>query len=139
MQEGFARFAVQKYTNAPQQLNNKLVHLTNSSIQQERQANCFLPDFLLPSLTHAHGDTKTSFAHLWKLLAEKGISRDQLWEPICQTVLAAFYSAQDAIPNQVGFGVPLYMAHSAGGRVHMHANHLERRHACSSAHTIVVL
>ena len=101
LQEGFARLAASRYTLDPTQLSNIKVHLTNASLQGDDDTSA-LPEPLQPAKGHANGHTKISLTRLWTLLAEQGIERQQLWPAICDTVLAALCSAQDAIPHQVG-------------------------------------
>ena len=100
MQEGFARVSAKPYTVAPGALHDVKVHLTNASIQGVDILAC-LPDELRPPKGQPDGHTKLSMTRLWELLASEGIFRNQLWPSICHTVLAALFSAQDAIPNQV--------------------------------------
>lgn len=100
LQEGFARVAAQAYTTAPSSLQDLKVHLTNASIQGA-DVLASLPSALQPPKGQPDGHTKLSLTRLWELLADAGIAREQIWPDICHTVLAALFSAQDAIPSQV--------------------------------------
>lgn len=102
VQEGFARFALDLYTNDATQRSNSFVHLTNSSIQVENIASCQdPPPFLAACKEHKAGGSKMALSRLWPLLQAQGLNTTQAWEDICSVTLAALYSAQDAIPSQV--------------------------------------
>lgn len=102
VQEGFARFALEVYTNDAKQRGNSFVHLTNSSIQEENPTSCQnLPQFLAADKHHKAGGSKMSLSRLWPLLKDQGLDMTLLWERLCSATLAALYSAQDAIPSQV--------------------------------------
>jgi hypothetical protein len=44
-----------------------------------------------------------SLSRLWPLLHAEGLNAAKVWEDIRAVTLAALYSAQDAIPNQVRY------------------------------------
>ena len=100
--EGFARVAVRPYSTAAADLAEELVHLTNATIQGS-DALAALPPPIAAGPDDPDGRTKISLSRLWPLLEAEttGAGREALWPAICCTVLAALYSAQDAIPHQV--------------------------------------
>jgi hypothetical protein len=98
--EGFARVAVQTYTTAADRLSDPLVHLTNAAIQGS-DILATLPESLAAGSEHLEGRTKIPLSRLWPLLAAEGVESTHLWPQMCSSVLAALYSAQDAIPYQV--------------------------------------
>ncbi len=73
--EGFARFATLPFTLDPVQLGNKLVHLTNSSVQKARSDAMELPPFLRPQVLAGdgplHGGSKCSLKRLQELLLQQ--------------------------------------------------------------------
>ena len=126
-QEGFARFCTERYSTDPAQLSNRFVHLTNSSIQKERQyAKHQLPapcraDGVAGGPEFHEGGTKCSLGRLFHFLKVKhGIDRDALWARITETCLRALFVAQDVIPHAVRRSFlslsALTLAHTSGRR-----------------------
>eukprot|EP00798_Chlamydomonas_sp_ICE-L_P012583 gene12583-15807_t len=97
--DGFARFSTVPYTLDEAQLDNRMVHLTNASVQKERSNKNDLPDFLRDA--EVPGGSKCSLATLQTLLAKQGVRWDKIWQEIHEVVTVALFAAQDAIPHCV--------------------------------------
>jgi len=103
--DGFARLSTVPFTLDPENLSNKYVHLTNSSIQRHNQesmqagedqsaaAHTRERDYVL-------GGTKLNFTTLEQRLTARGIKWDNIWTKICDVVLKSLCCASDHIPYQ---------------------------------------
>jgi len=101
-QEGFARFATSKYTTDPASVDDLFVHLTNSSIQKQREdGGGELPARLVggSGTGQPFGGSKCSLTRLWELLQDDGIDRGRIWARITEVVLAALFAVQSSIPH----------------------------------------
>jgi len=96
-QEGFARFATAPFTLDEAQLENRHMHLTNSSVQKSRVERGEVPDFLKKA--HPAGGSKLSLTALQRLLELQQVDWSVLWEKIVEVVLACLFVVQDAIPS----------------------------------------
>ena len=94
--EGFARFSSMKYTLDDSTIANHLMHLTNSSIQKQRGHDA-IPE---PLREGKRGDTKCSLTEIFRMLEERGVEGDPLWDRIINTVLASLFAVQVSIPHQ---------------------------------------
>lgn len=97
---GFARLSSRPFTADPSQINNKFIHLTNSSIQKHSDT----AESTMASLSGADpsqaGGTKCTLEYLWKRLAEKGINTGAVWESIIDLVVKSLVCVDDVIPSQ---------------------------------------
>ncbi|QDZ21487.1 Tubulin-tyrosine ligase/tubulin polyglutamylase [Chloropicon primus] len=105
--EGFARFCSVPYSTDRESMQDKYVHLTNSSVQQKlfNDPDFALPDCLGPMISDdpllsLPGGSKRSLAYLKAKLEDYEINWDGLWQKIRKVVLAALFSAQGKIPFQ---------------------------------------
>jgi tubulin polyglutamylase TTLL5 len=100
--EGFARLSTQPYSTDPADLQNKFIHLTNSSIQKMNTEE-LRKDNPLNSESAAVGGSKISLlgSHgLWERLTTHGVDIKQLWQSICQLVLKSLIAVDDRIQPQ---------------------------------------
>merc|ERR1712232_1525587 len=75
--DGFARFTTVPYSNAAGDVDNKLVHLTNSSIQRHNEDSMLQGDQDIARQRDAMlGGTKISFPVLQERLKARGVSWD---------------------------------------------------------------
>jgi len=103
--DGFARFTTVPYTNDTNDIENKFVHLTNSSIQRHNEdsmlhggqddvsARARAQDAIL-------GGTKINFATLRDRLKVAGVSWDLVWSRMIEVILKSLCMAEDHIPAQ---------------------------------------
>ena len=94
--EGFARFSSMKYTLDDTTIANHFMHLTNSSIQKQRGDDA-IPE---PLREGKRGDTKCSLTEIFRMLEERGVECDPLWDRIIDTVLASLFAVEVSIPHQ---------------------------------------
>ncbi|KAK3243678.1 hypothetical protein CYMTET_46683 [Cymbomonas tetramitiformis] len=113
-QEGFARFATQRYTLDKAEIGNKFIHLTNSSIQKE-QEDMDPNDLPAPLRSESEingcargcpafleGGSKCSLARLWWWLQQEGgIDTEALWSRISDVVLRSLFVVEEPISHQV--------------------------------------
>jgi len=100
--EGFARFTTVPFSTRPEDLENKFVHLTNSSIQRHNCNEGGLDPFDPVSRQDALiGGTKISFKVLKDRLEGLGVRWDVVWTRMIDVVLKSLCMAEDQIPNQV--------------------------------------
>lgn len=97
---GFARLSSSKFTADIMQLDNKFIHLTNSSIQKHSGTAKSTIAGLSGADEALVGGTKCSLEYLWKRLRERGIDVDKLWENIVDLVVKSLVCVDDVIPNQ---------------------------------------
>lgn len=94
---GFARLSSQPYTNDISKITNKMMHLTNSSIQKYASTKLSA----VAAAKGAGGGTKVTLDYLWKRLREdQGIDTDKLWEDIIDVVVKSLVCVDDVIPYQ---------------------------------------
>mmetsp|Transcript_33418 Transcript_33418/g.76354 ORF Transcript_33418/g.76354 Transcript_33418/m.76354 type:complete len:1177 (+) Transcript_33418:33-3563(+) len=104
--DGFARFTTVPYSTRAEDLDNKLVHLTNSSIQRHNEESMLQGDHAEPGTDERYrdalvGGTKISFATLRDRLAALGVSWDMVWAKMIEVVLKSLCMVEDQIPHQV--------------------------------------
>lgn len=92
--DGFARFATVPYSLESDELKNKFVHLTNTSVNRLNKDVDMTDDALL-------GGTKINFATLQKKLAEINVSWTMVWNKMLEVVLKSLVMSGDHIPHQV--------------------------------------
>jgi len=105
--DGFARVSTAAYSLDPQTMNNKFIHLTNSSIQKQ---NIEGPSSDNPLLKHAAdvdddvgGGSKIALLGphgLWARLRLHQIDTDALWASICSVVLKSLAVVDDKMVYQ---------------------------------------
>ena len=78
--KGFARYSSQKYASDAASLENTMIHLTNSSIQNK-----------VMQADNAESGSKQSLEALWAVLASQGLERGPLWAKICEVVLRSLF------------------------------------------------
>jgi len=90
-EEGLARFATEKYTNDPAQIQNNFVHLTNFSINKESEkfVNNINPE-------EAEG-SKWTLTSLWKHLRTQGIEKEPIWTKVRDIVIKSILSALESL------------------------------------------
>lgn len=105
-QNGFARFATEPYTNHINQLDNQYIHLTNSSINNQRGSiygnGHVLPESLREPDQIECGN-KISLYHLNTLIQQQYTNVDiaSVWQNIELCVLKTLLCADDHITNTV--------------------------------------
>ncbi|KAJ8602729.1 hypothetical protein CTAYLR_003791 [Chrysophaeum taylorii] len=96
---GFARVATREYSI--DSLRDKIVHLTNASIQRKSGESCAPLRFASPEEA---GGTKCSLEYLRRRLeATRAVERgwfDDAWREICILVLKSLVCVEDSIPHQ---------------------------------------
>eukprot|EP00811_Abedinium_folium_P033004 NODE_5_length_4757_cov_5.951836.p1 GENE.NODE_5_length_4757_cov_5.951836~~NODE_5_length_4757_cov_5.951836.p1 ORF type:complete len:1291 (+),score=199.12 NODE_5_length_4757_cov_5.951836:128-4000(+) len=104
--EGFARVTTVPYSTKPEDLTNKFVHLTNSSIQRYNDdANLNSDPCDAEALARQKdaviGGTKISFAMLRERLKQQNVSWSLVWSRMIEVIIKSLCMAEDHIPNQV--------------------------------------
>lgn len=103
--DGFARFTTVPFTTDVEDLENKFVHLTNSSIQRHNE------DAMLHGDQETHeararaqdamlGGTKISFPTLKERLRAVGVDWEMVWVRMIECILKSLCMAEDHIPFQ---------------------------------------
>jgi len=100
--EGLARFGSRQYSLGPESLNDRRIHLTNSSVQKEY--TCDEVDRSHPAyLAGSRGyESKVAFTWLWKRLEGLGMDTKELWGKlvdVCRTALLTTGSDIQHQPN----------------------------------------
>eukprot|EP00928_Gymnodinium_smaydae_P028527 TRINITY_DN21730_c0_g1_i1.p1 TRINITY_DN21730_c0_g1~~TRINITY_DN21730_c0_g1_i1.p1 ORF type:complete len:1393 (+),score=185.94 TRINITY_DN21730_c0_g1_i1:37-4215(+) len=117
--EGFARFATVPYSNDPADVDNKLVHLTNSSIQRHNEDSMMQgsatddPRARERQRDALLGGTKINYAMLRERLRARGVDWELVWNRMIEVILKSLLMAEDHIPHQVNsfelFGYDLFL------------------------------
>ncbi|KAL3764342.1 hypothetical protein ACHAW5_003478 [Stephanodiscus triporus] len=99
--DGLARFGSRQYLLKPESLNDKRIHLTNSSVQKDYvdEVDRSHPAYLAGSRGYGN---KVAFTWLWKRLEEIGMDTDELWLKlvnVCRTALITTGSDIQHQPN----------------------------------------
>ena len=100
--DGFARVSTDKYSLDRNDVGNKYIHLTNSSIQKtnEKEMN---KDNPLSDHTEDSGGSKISLKGphgLWARLDKKGYDSKSVWRNICVLVLKSLVIVDDKMTHQ---------------------------------------
>lgn len=104
--DGFARFTTVPYSNDAEDIENKFVHLTNSSIQRHNE-DSMLQGGRCDEQSRARaqdamiGGTKINFAVLRDRLRVVGVEWPPVWSRMVEVVLKSLCMAEDHIPGQV--------------------------------------
>ena len=96
--EGFARMSSKKFSLNAGDICDRMVHLTNASIQKNAR-----DDFAADNPAKASGErggSKISLTYLWKRLAAIGVDTTILWQKISDLCLKTLMVAEDSIPFQ---------------------------------------
>ncbi|CAE7252093.1 Ttll5 [Symbiodinium microadriaticum] len=115
--DGFARFTTVPYNTSSDDIDNKFVHLTNSSIQRHNEDQFMQSDDNSRDMTRREeailGGTKISFPMLRERLEAMGVDWATVWAKMVEVILKSLCMAEDFIPNQVNsfelFGYDLLM------------------------------
>lgn len=104
--DGFARFTTVPFSTDVEDLDNKLVHLTNSSIQRHNEESMMQGDFtkaedVVRQQDAMLGGTKISFVTLQQRLKARGVDWALVWSRMIEVVLKSLCMAEDHIPHQV--------------------------------------
>lgn len=99
--DGLARFGSRQYSLKPESLNDKRIHLTNSSVQKDYvdEVDRSHPAYLAGSRGYGN---KVAFTWLWKRLEEIGMDTEELWLKlvnVCRTALITTGSDIQHQPN----------------------------------------
>lgn len=103
--DGFARFTTVPFTTEEAEIENKFVHLTNTSIQRHNEDSMLQGDTEeIQARTRAQdavlGGTKISFATLRERLRAAGVDWEVVWSRMVEVVLKSLCMSEDHIPNQ---------------------------------------
>ena len=93
--DGVVRFATEKYSNSTHSLSNQFMHLTNYSINKTN------PNFILTtdgSQAEGHKWTLNAF---WRILRQKGIDTNIIWEEIKSIALKTIISVESCINTSI--------------------------------------
>ena len=90
--EGFARMSTVPFSMNPDKLQNKFIHLTNSSIQKYNHSKGESLDSIL-------GGTKICLKTLIERLIKTGVNWDKIWSQIIELVLKSLIAVQSEIPS----------------------------------------
>lgn len=102
-QDGFARISTQRFSLDEADLDNKFIHLTNSSIQNQSTSG---PSKDNPLVKENEGETNGSKipllgkTGLWKRLERYNFNTDVLWKNICLLVVKSLVAVDDKIAHQ---------------------------------------
>jgi len=115
--DGFARFTTVPYNTSSDDIDNKFVHLTNSSIQRHNEEQFMQNDDNIKDMTRREeailGGTKISFPMLRERLEAMGVDWATVWAKMVEVILKSLCMAEDFIPSQVNsfelFGYDLLM------------------------------
>lgn len=100
--EGFARVSTDKYSLDPADMENKFIHLTNSSIQK-LNAKGISDDNPLMNCAEDSGGSKISLKGphgLWKRLEGRGYNIQALWKNISLVVLKSLVMIDEKMSHQ---------------------------------------
>ena len=89
--DGVVRFATEKYSNSPESLSNQFMHLTNYSINKTN------PNFHLTTNGSQAEGHKWTLNAFWRILEQKGIDTNRIWEEIKSIALKTIISAESCI------------------------------------------
>jgi len=97
--EGFARMSSEKFSTNPEDIKNKTIHLTNSSIQKHVKDKMRADN---PAQTSGEkGGNKVTLSYLWGRLREDlGVDTKKLWGEVCDLCLKTLVCVEDSVPNQ---------------------------------------
>ena len=95
-EDGIVNFATAQYTNDPQQLSNKFIHLTNYSINKTN------PNFKTNCSPGDYSGHKWNLSTLWKYLSEVlCIDWRPVWEQTKEICLKTFLCGHQHIKREV--------------------------------------
>lgn len=99
--DGFARLSTMLYSDSKEDIDNKFIHLTNSSIQKYNTDNIDKNNPLNEESEQV-GGSKLSLQGvlgLWEKLQAKGIDVHELWRKICLLVVKSLVAVEEKIPH----------------------------------------
>lgn len=112
--EGFARLATVKYSSSPSNYRNRLMHLTNTSVQRKHAGS--LPYdkhrmlggklVLVTEPRCFFRGTKLSFEDLSDRLEKRGIGWAILWEKVKDVVVRTLVMCEHMMNSQVSVATP---------------------------------
>ena len=89
--EGFARLSTVRFSLDPEQITNRFIHLTNSSVQEHSHTKKQAED-------SKFGGTKISLESLKSKLYSQNIDFDNIWKQIGEIVVKSLVACQIDIP-----------------------------------------
>jgi tubulin polyglutamylase TTLL5 len=101
--EGFARLSTHKFSLNAKDIDNKFVHLTNSSIQKQNASGPTKDNPLMVGTPEEAGGSKISLLGengLWSRLKSAGHDTNQIWENICALVVKSLVAVDDKMSFQ---------------------------------------
>jgi tubulin polyglutamylase TTLL5 len=101
--EGFARLSTHKYSMDPKDIDNKFVHLTNSSIQKQNSQGPSQDNPTLVGPPSDAGGSKISLMGdhgLWRRLRSGGYDVDHIWTEISALIVKSLVAVDDKVPFQ---------------------------------------
>eukprot|EP01041_Mallomonas_annulata_P005565 gene5565-11198_t len=101
--EGFARLSTQAYSLSPENISNKFIHLTNSSIQKLNPDGPSKDCPLMGVASEDMGGSKIALqgAHgLWARLRTCGLDPELIWNQICTLIVKSLVVVDDRIGYQ---------------------------------------
>lgn len=107
-QQGFARFATEKFALDKENLSNPFSHITNVAIQNDNNRRTADKDESLENPFKNkinRGSSKMSLTDLWQVLEDKGLRTNDIWVKCKQAVLVALFVSQVGIPHQVSYQI----------------------------------
>jgi len=100
--DGFARVSTQRYTLDPNEIQNKFVHLTNSSIQRLNSAGPTQDNPLMGG-DQDSGGSKIALkgdSGLWARMGKMGFDTDAIWKQICLLLVKSLVVVDDRMTYQ---------------------------------------
>lgn len=98
--EGLVRFASVKYKNDSVNLNDKFMHLTNTSINKHS------PNYVVNDRVDSSDGHKWSFSTLWTHLARDNVDVKVLWNEMKDIVVKTLISAEASMRDAINKNVP---------------------------------
>ena len=93
--DGVVRFATEEYSNSPDNLSNQFIHLTNYSINRTN------PKFNITTNGSQAEGHKWTLNTFWRILRQKNVDTDRIWEEIKSIALKTIISAESCINTSI--------------------------------------
>jgi tubulin polyglutamylase TTLL5 len=100
--DGFARVSTHTYSNDPDKMEDKFVHLTNSSIQKLNASGPSRDNPLMNCAEDSGGSKISLFGQngLWQRLAKQGLDVETIWRDICLVVVKSLVVVDEKMTHQ---------------------------------------